>query len=251
MFVETLGAIKGFFRPIVFVSSSASVADVKSKMLIEGVARIPVIDGGGRTVRGIVRLKKLYRLELLGRPAQTLDDVMAQDYAVVTDDTKVEDAIVTLESNDELLIKTTDKGPVTHMLTPRGVGNWLYRYARPFRIVERLELAMRKALKPWEGQLAELVGDASPRVKPVAEVKDLNPRDYATCLRAKRDMISGLSVLSDSDLEKTLQQFAELRNDLMHFRPQRTEEFEANLERFERLRGLLEDGADISSTPAT
>ena len=215
-----------------FVGSNATLDVVRSKMVLNYISRVPVIDGEGRTLRGIVRMKSLFRRGVAGNEPLELRDVLEKSPPVVNADTSLFEAIKTLDQAKEVLVRERDGGKYTHILTPRGLANWLIAYAKPFLVVEELETALRDAFRPFEGErLAALVGETA--------VEKLAPRDYEKLSTELHAEVPALSTLDPAVIRSVLVRFAERRNQLMHFRLENKPSLGPDLERFANLRAWL------------
>lgn len=230
-------------RPdLIFVNSSATPEHIRTLMIVNGVSRVPVIDGpagrhsGGRRCKGIVRMRAFFERRP-DDPTVATEGLMDPAPPEVRVGTSLFEAVETLKGHREVLVKD-EEGVLFRLLTPRGLADWWSAYSRPFLALEEFEKALRDVVRPFEGErLARIVG--------VERVEALNPRDYDCAVQGLWDVLPTLNTLDKNVVQDALVAFAEQRNKLMHFRLDDKLTMEPHLRKFARLQQWIR-----RSTPA-
>jgi len=207
-----------YLRPeFIFANRSASVDQVRTLMLLHRIARVPIIDGsgkngepGGRTCRGIVRMRAFFDRPAGSQAPLNLEEVMTEAPPEISVDEPLFRAVERLRGRPEVLIRGANK-LLIRMLTPRGLADWLRAYSEPFLVVEELEKALRDMLRPFEGDtLCKAVG--------VERVDLMNPAHYRDACDKLWTMLSAVVDLDKTVVLNVLNSLARQRNALMHFR---------------------------------
>jgi CBS domain-containing protein len=216
--MTTVEDLLPYLRPeLIFVNSAATPEHIRTLMIVNGISRVPIIDGppgrgrhpGGRTCRGIVRMRAFFERRP-DDPALATDEMMDQAPPEVRVRTSLFEAIETLEGHREVLVRD-EEGILFRLLTPRGLADWWSAYSRPFLALEEFEKALRDVIRPFEGKRLAGIVD-------VERVEELNPRDYDCAVRELWDLLPALNTLDRAVVHGVLVAFAEQRNKLMHFR---------------------------------
>jgi CBS domain-containing protein len=231
-------------RPeLIFANSAATPEHIRTLMIVNGISRVPIIDGptgrhqGGRTCRGIVRMRAFFERRP-DEPALTTAGMMDHPPPEVRVGTSLFEAIETLDGHREVLVRSGE-GILFRLLTPRGLADWWSAYSRPFLALEEFERTLRDVVRPYEGErLAAIVG--------VERVDALSPRDHDCAVQQLWDVLPALNSLEKSVVHEALVAFAEQRNKLMHFRLDDKLTMEPHLRRFAGLQEWIR-----RSTPVT
>jgi CBS domain-containing protein len=230
---------------LIFVNSGATAEQVRTLMIVNGISRVPVIDGAdgpfrGRTCRGIVRMRTFFERQpgqCFPQRAKELMDAPPPEIGV---DAPLFDAIKSLRGHPEVLVRDAE-GFLSRMLTPRGLADWWSAYSRPFLALEEFEKVLRDVLRSFEG-------DQLTRAVDVARVEELSPRDYSTAVQAFWSELSAFRDLDPGEVNRVLVSFAEQRNKLMHFRLDDKSTMEPHLRRFGKLQARICDAMSGSSS---
>lgn len=248
MSIVTVAQLLPHLRELVWVPSSATLDEIRSLMTLKEIARVPVIDGGGRTLRGIVRMRSFFRRTVREAEPRELADVLEKSLLVVTTSTPLFEAIAKLDGAKEVLVRESDAGKYTHILTSRGVASWLGPYSARFLVLEELEITLRACLKPFEGErLAQIVSERPAHLPPPTTVDRLHPGDYQRLCVALREKIPAFARIDPDVFGPLLRRFAERRNQLMHFRVDNTADFDSDLEDFRKLQRWLAETSEGSA----
>lgn len=210
--------IQSHARKLVCVDSSASLKEVYTFMLAEGVSYLPIIDNNLKKNVGVYKRKDFFKWFILN-PHKNIDEVDKSEFKSdklpeVSMESSLKETMKSLHDNSALLIK--DEGRFTHLITPRVVANALEEYSERFYIYEKLEKSIRYLIVRQGIKLKEL--DDAKLNKPFPpEVEKLDFGQYRTIFSKKWDSL-GLSYLDKDVIGEYLKNANNYRNALMHFR---------------------------------
>ena len=201
-----------------FVTEQVSVEVVKTLMHLCDFSQIPVLSGDSRQIRGTVTWKSLARF---GNARETTaGGVMARGGKTAELDDPLLDHIETI-IDDDFLFVFGDQGIISYIVTTTDLADSFYEVAGPFMKLREIEKRIRHILDrnfssdDLRGTLHN-VGD----VTRINSMDDLNFGHYVEIIGRPTywDQI-GLP-FDRSTIVKHLHQVNQVRNSVMHFRPE-------------------------------
>ncbi len=209
-----------------FVEPGTSAGEALAVMARTGFSQLPII--AGRTVIGVFSYRsfatKLHHVRRQDDPYMAPVDDFCEDLEFVRASAEVEDVLVALDRDGAILVG--DEGNLLAVATSSDLLGVLWRSARPFFVLQEIELAIRDLIKaacPSTKDLSERVakgggqgewsGKADLHELTLGELLSvlLNRDNYRECFHRtfgpNRDLINS-----------TLSPTRDVRNKIVHFR---------------------------------
>lgn len=210
-----------------WVEPSTTVAEALRLMAPRRFSQVPVIANG--SVRGVFSLWSLAQ-QLLASPdlaphELAVEDVMERLPAVTVDD-PLDLVLEHLNRHDAVLVDSPHG--VQAIATSTDVLNYFYRIARPFVLLQEIELALRALIDACitEVELRQCI-DRALRKKyelqnrePPTRLGDMTFEDYRSIVAAKDnwEFFKGTLGQNRELVASKLEQVRRIRNDVFHFR---------------------------------
>ena len=217
----TIGQIEAARRNPPSVRADASVSEVRTRMLLDGVGHLPVLNGP-RSAEGIISWESLARRLAGGEKPPVAREYMDPNVRVVGLDTALFDAVRDIIRTGAVLVRGRDNS-ICGLVTARDVAEQFLLLSEPFLFLEQIENHLRNLLvraKLSQQQLRELVDPADGRCgeKPIS-IDDLTFGEYVRAMESV-DIWNRMSLGIDRRLFTShLQQVRRIRNAVMHFHP--------------------------------
>ncbi len=212
---------------LVSVEPSTTVAEALRLMAPNRYSQVPVIRDG--TVRGVFSLWSLAQ-HLMDHPRLLPQDLAVGDVMENIPDVTVDDpldrVLEHLNSHDAVLVKSPHG--VQAIATGTDVLKYFYRVARPFVLLQEIELSLRNLIEACisSAELETCIDRAlrgkyeSMKKEPPKTLSDMTFEDYRSIVTAKPNWEFFRGILgANRDLAAAkLEQIRKIRNDVFHFR---------------------------------
>lgn len=214
---------------VVCLKPDASVADALRLMASHRYSQLPVISDGH--VSGIFSMWSLAQ-HLIDSPEiklqnLTVVDIMEQLPSVTVEDS-LDQVLAYLNQHDAVLVESSHG--IQAVATSTDALNYFYRVARPFVVLQEIELGLRSIIDACVSgaQLQECVERAlgkkyESRKRPLpSRLDEMSFEDYPTIISARDNWEHFEGVLGKSRelVSSRLKRIRDIRNDVMHFRGQ-------------------------------
>ena len=211
-----ISSIINFSKNLVFVDSSASIEEVYTKMISEGVSYLPIIDRKVKNI-GVYKRKKIFKW-LINNPKKDISKEPLEIFKYpalpeVQLQTLLKDALKLLKNNSAILIK--DSGEYKFLISPRVISNFLEKYASRFMVFEELEEILRYRITEKKIDLSSIISESLDKPLP-SDPELLDFGQYRIVLSKKwKELGYNHHFQTLMDL---INSALEYRNQLMHFR---------------------------------
>ncbi len=214
---------------LVCIEPYTPVADALRLMASHRYSQLPVIFGG--RVRGVFSMWSLvhHLIDSPGLAPQdlTVEDIMEQLPSVTVQDS-LEQVLEYLNQHDAVLVESPHG--IQAVATSTDVLNYFYRVARPFVLLQEIELALRSLIDACvsDAQLQECVEralgkkyESDNRVLP-SRLDEMTFEEYRTIISARGNWkhFDGVLGRSRELVASKLERIREIRNHVFHFRGQ-------------------------------
>lgn len=228
-------------RSPVSVKPDTTVMQAVTLMLMHDFSQLPVMCGE-RTVKGLFSWKSLGSRVSQGCACEFVREAM-DEYCEQNADASLWQAIALLQEHDCILIRDADK--ITGIMTPYDISVTFGQLAKPFLLLDEIENRIRNLIrgKLTREELAE-VRDPADSTRTIDGVEDLTFGEYVRLLEnPNRWEKLGLQI-ERSFFIKDLDEVRRIRNEVMHFDPEGTQEsdleklrkFDEFLQRLEKIK---------------
>ncbi|MGE3834542.1 MAG: CBS domain-containing protein [Acidimicrobiia bacterium] len=208
------------------VAPSTTVTEALRLMAPNRYSQVPVIENG--RVRGVFSLWSLAH-HLLGSPNLAPNDLAVEDVMerlpVVTVEDPLDLVLEHLNRHDAVLVESPHG--IQAIATGTDVLNYFYRIARPFVLLQEIELALRGLIEACvsEAELAQCIDRAlrkkyEGRGDPPERLREMTFEDYRSIVSAKDNwhFFDGVLGRNRELVASKLEQIRRIRNDVFHFR---------------------------------
>lgn len=210
-----------------WVEPSTTVTEALRLMAPKRFSQVPVIVNG--RVRGVFSLWSLAQ-QLLASPDLAPHDLAVEDVMErlpsVTVDDPLDLVLEHLNRHDAVVVESPHG--VQAIATGTDVLNYFYRIARPYVLLQEIELALRALIDACvtEVELRQCIDRAlrkkyeAQKREPPSRLRDMTFEDYRSIVGAKDnwDFFKGVLGQNRELAASKLEQVRRIRNDVFHFR---------------------------------
>lgn len=233
-----IGMLEAANRPneILTITRDETVEEAATLMIMHRYSQLPVTQNM-RRIDGMISWRSMGRARASGRACQHVRDCL-EPVRILDQDAPFFEAVDTITEREVVLVRGKDR-TITGIVTTADLSSEYHQKAEPFLLLEEVEDRIRalisRNLSEEEIKQARDPGDGK---REIESVDDLTFGEYVRLLEYRENWDKlGLGI--DRKLfVKLLNDVREVRNDVMHFRP---DSFEPeDLRKVRRLRRLLE-----------
>lgn len=217
----TIGQMEAAKRNPPSVRGDDSVRVVRTRMLLDGVGHLPVLNGP-RTAEGIISWESLARKLAGNKTLSVARDFMDPNVRVVGLDTALFDAVRDIIKTGAVLVRGKDNS-ICGLVTARDIAEQFLLLSEPFLYLEQIENHLRNLLvraRLSQQQLYGLVDPAdSRRFAEHISIDDLTFGEYVRAME-NEEIWNRINLGIDRKLfTRHLQEVRRIRNSVMHFHP--------------------------------
>jgi predicted transcriptional regulator len=229
-------------RPPVSIVPDATIKQAVTLMLKDDFSQLPVMTSE-REVKGLFGWKSLGSRVSQGQVCNVVRDAM-DEHCEVSADASLFRAIALIQEHDCILVRDAAK-KITGIMTPYDISVTFGQLAEPFLVLSEIENHIRNLIrgKFTVDELASARDPGDPNRK-VNDVEDLTFGEYMRLLESPERWAKLRLQIDRNIFIKDVDEVRRIRNDVMHFDPEGTDEsdiaklrkFAAFLQRLEKLR---------------
>ena len=233
-----IGMLDAANRPdeIVTITRDQTVEEATTLMMMHRYSQLPVTQDM-RRIDGMISWRSMGRARARGDACEHVRDCLER-VSILDQDAPFFDAVDTINEQEVVLVRGRDRR-ITGIVTPSDLSSESHRKAAPFLLLEevedRIRILISRNLSAAEIRSVTRPGDDA---RPIEDAGDLTFGQYVR-LWEDREKWAKLRLEIDRKLfVGLLNDVREVRNDVMHFRPDSSEPEDLNKVRM--LRRLLE-----------
>ena len=233
-----IGMLEAANRPdeIVTITRDKTVEEATTLMIMHRYSQLPVTQNM-RNIDGMISWRSMGRARASGNPCEFVRDCL-ESVRILDQDAPFFESVDTITEREVVLVRGRDR-TITGIVTTSDLSREYHDKAEPFLLLgaveDRIRILISKHLSADEIRGAR---DPDDETREIEDVDDLTFGEYVRLLGSRRNWEKlGLGI--DRKLfVKLLNDVREVRNDVVHFRP---DSFEPeDLDKVEMLRSLLE-----------
>ena len=233
-----IGMLEAANRPdgVLAITRDKTVEEATTLMMTHRYSQLPVTQDM-RRIDGMISWRSMGRARARGDACRFVRDCL-EEIRVLDLDAPFFEAVDTITEEEVVLIRGTDR-KITGIVTTADLSREYHEKAAPFLLLEEVEDRIRILIgRNLSAAEIRRVKDASDDGREIEDVDDLTFGDYVRLLESP-DNWERLRLGIDRQLfVRLLNDVREVRNDVMHFRPDSSEP--EDLDKVEMLRSLLE-----------
>ena len=233
-----IGMLEAANRPngVLTITRDETVEEATTLMIMHRFSQLPVTQNM-RDIDGMISWRSMGRARASGDPCEFVRDCL-ESVRILDQDAPFFESVDTITEEEVVLIRGTDH-TITGIVTTADLSREYHDKAEPFLLLEEVEDRIR-ILIGQHLSAEEIRGARDPddETREIDDVDDLTFGDYVRLLESP-DNWEKLRLGIDRKLfVKLLNDVREVRNDVMHFRPDSSEP--EDLDKVRMLRSLLE-----------
>ncbi len=236
-----VGRLEIAHRPPISVPPDATIQEAVTIMLMKDYSQLPVMTSA-REVKGLFSWRSFGSLCSQRHNCEFVRDAL-EDHCEVSVDDSLFQIVALIKDHDCVLVRDTDK-KITGIITPYDISAIFGQLAEPFLILGEIENHIRALIdkKFTEEELAAACDPSDPDRK-ISNASDMTFGEYIRLIE-NPDQWAKLGLHIDRvTFKKTLDDIRKIRNDVMHFDPEGTDDgdmkqlrdFVSFLQRLQRL----------------
>ena len=233
-----IGMLEAANRPdeILTITRDETVEEAATLMIMYRYSQLPVTQNM-RRIDGMISWRSMGRARASGQDCQHVRDCL-EPVRILDQDAPFFDAVDTITEQEVVLVRGKDR-KITGIVTTADLSSEYHQKAEPFLLLEEVEDRIRalisRNLSEEEIKQARDPGDGK---REIEGVDDLTFGEYVRLLESRENWHKLRLGIDRKLFVKLLNDVREVRNDVMHFRP---DSFEPeDLEQVRMLRSLLE-----------
>ena len=233
-----IGMLEAANRPdeILTITRDQTVEEAATLMIMHRYSQLPVTQNM-RRIDGMISWRSMGRARASGRACEHVRDCL-EPVRILDQDAPFFEAVDTITEREVVLVRGKDR-KITGIVTTADLSSEYHRKAEPFLLLEEVEDRIRalisRNLSEEEIKRARDPGDGK---REIEGVDDLTFGEYVRLLESRENWDKLRLGIDRKLFVKLLNDVREVRNDVMHFRP---DSFEPeDLRKVRRLRRLLE-----------
>ena len=221
---------------VLTITRDKTVEEATTLMLTHRYSQLPVTQDM-RLIDGMISWRSMGRARARGDACEHVRDCL-EPVRILDQDAPFFEAVNTITEEEVVLIRGTDR-TITGIVTTADLSREYHEMAAPFLLLEEVEDRIRILIgRSLSATEIRRVKDPADETREIEDVDDLTFGEYVRLLESP-DNWEKLRLGIDRKLfVELLNDVREVRNDVMHFRPDSSEP--EDLDKVERLRSLLE-----------
>ena len=223
-------------KGVLTITRDKTVKEATTLMLTHRYSQLPVTQNM-RLIDGMISWRSMGRARARGDPCEHVRDCL-EPVRILDQDAPFFEAVNTITEEEVVLIRGTDR-TITGIVTTADLSREYHEMAAPFLLLEEVEDRIRILIgRSLSAAEIRRVKDPADDRREIEDVDDLTFGEYVRLLESP-DNWERLRLGIDRKLfVKLLNDVREVRNDVMHFRPDSSEP--EDLDKVRMLRSLLE-----------
>lgn len=233
-----IGMLEAADRPdeILTITRDKTVEEAATLMIMHRYSQLPVTQNM-RRIDGMISWRSMGRARASGQDCKHVRDCLER-VRILDQDAPFFEAVDTITEREVVLVRGKDR-KITGILTTADLSREYHQKAEPFLLLEEVEDRIRalisRNLSEEEIKQARDPGDGK---REIEGVDDLTFGEYVRLLESEENWDKLRMGIDRKLFVKLLNEVREVRNDVMHFRP---DSFEPeDLDQVRMLRSLLE-----------
>lgn len=234
-----IGMLEAANRPekIQAIARDKTVEEATTLMLMHQYSQLPVTQNM-RDIDGMISWRSMGRARASGEPCEFVRDCR-ESVQILDQDAPFFEAVDTITEREVVLVRGKDR-TITGIVTTADLSREFHQKAEPFLLLEEVEDRIRILieslnLSPEEIEKAK---DPDDETREIEDVNDLTFGEYVRLLESRKNWDKLRLGIDRKLFGKLLNDVREVRNDVMHFRPDSSEP--EDLDKVRMLRSLLE-----------
>ena len=233
-----IGMLEAADRPdeIVTITRDKPVEEAATLMIMHRYSQLPVTQNM-RRIDGMISWRSMGRARASGRACEHVRDCL-EPVRILDQDAPFFEAVDTITEREVVLVRGKNR-KITGIVTTADLSREYHQKAEPFLLLEEVEDRIRALisgnLSDEEIKQARDPGDGE---REIEGVDDLTFGEYVRLLGSRKNWDKLRLGIDRKLLVKLLNDVREVRNDVMHFRPDSSEP--EDLDQVRMLRSLLE-----------
>lgn len=233
-----IGMLEAANRPekIQAIARDKTVEEATTLMLMHRYSQLPVTQNM-RDVDGMISWRSLGRARASGDACEHVRDCL-EDIRILPQDAPFFAAVDTITKEEVVLIRGTDR-TITGIVTTADLSREYHEKAAPFLLLEEVEDRIRILIsRNLSAEEIKQVKDPSDDTREIEDATDLTFGEYVRLLESRENWKKLRLGIDRKLFVGLLNDVREVRNDVMHFRPDSSEP--EDLDKVRMLRSLLE-----------
>ena len=233
-----IGMLEAANRPdeIVTITRDKTVAEATTLMMMHRYSQLPVTQDK-RRIDGMISWRSIGRVRARGDACTHVRDCL-EPVRILEQDAPFFEAVDTINEQEVVLVRARDR-KITGIVTPSDLSRESHQKAMPFLLLEevedRIRILISRNLSAAEIRKAKDPADES---REIDDVDDLTFGEYVRLLEDRENWEKLRLEIDRKLFVGLLNDVREVRNDVMHFRPDASEP--EDLDKVRMLRSLLE-----------
>ena len=233
-----IGMLEAANRPneVLSITRDNTVEEAITKMMTKGYSQLPVTQNM-RQIDGMISWRSIGRARASGGKCRFVRECMEPVPPILDQDDPFFEAVDTITKKEVVLVRGTDR-TITGIVTTADLSRAYHKKAAPFLLLAEVEDCIRILIDD-NLPTAEIkqAGHTNDGTREIQDASDLTFGEYVWLLASGENWEKlGLGIDQKLFVE-LLNDVREVRNDVMHFRPDSSEP--ENLDKVRQLRSLL------------
>ncbi len=233
-----IGMLEAANRPneVLTITRDKTVEEATTIMMTHRYSQLPVTQNM-RQIDGMISWRSMGRARARGDACQFVRDCL-EEVRILHQDAPFFEAVDTITEEEVVLIRGTDR-TITGIVTTSDLSREYHQKGAPFLLLEevedRIRILIRRNLSDAEIKQAKYHGNDA---REIEDVSDLTFGQYVQLLESRENWKKLRLGIDRKLFIELLNDVREVRNDVMHFRPDSSEP--EDLDKVRMLRSLLE-----------
>lgn len=234
-----IGMLEAADRPdeIVTITRDATVEEAATLMIMHRYSQLPVTQDR-RRIDGMISWRSMGRARASGQDCKHVRDCL-EPVRILDQDAPFFEAVDTITEREVVLVRGKDR-KITGIVTTADLSSEYHQKAEPFLLLEEVEDRIRALIESLNLSDTEIkkAGDPGDEEREIEGVDDLTFGEYVRLLESQENWDKLQLGIDRKLFGKLMNDVREVRNDVMHFRPDSSEP--EDLDKVRMLRSLLE-----------
>ena len=233
-----IGMLEAANRPkgVLTIARDKTVEEAATLMMTHRYSQLPVTQNM-RRIYGMISWRSMGRARARGDACEHVRDCL-EPVRILDQDNPFFEAVDTITEEEVVLIRGTDR-TITGIVTTADLSREYHEMAAPFLLLEEVEDRIRILIgRNLSAAEIRRVKDPADDRREIEDVDDLTFGDYVRLLESPENWEKLRLGIDRKLFVKLLNDVREVRNDVMHFRPDSSEP--EDLDKVRMLRSLLE-----------
>jgi len=218
--IPLLRDLRAASNPPVYVHRDTKLSEALTKMMINDFSQLPIMQGE-RTVEGYISWRTIGEALALKRECNTVRDCMEKSVTILDDTEPLLNAVNVIAKKDFILVRNSKDKRIVGLVTTSDITTSFYALAEPFFLIGQIEHSLRCIIDQYFNQdEIRVAKDPSDETRTVNSVSDLTFGEYLRLLENEKNWERlNKYLISRSVLLPQLRIVKDIRDDIMHFRP--------------------------------